>query len=133
MSGRIINGIKYIGLIDSNDLKKQSIEHNIYFTLRDIFWNGEEHDCYMSNHLNGLLLVNQNSYSFGLNKLTYSFARKLYNYLNNFNENRIYFTDKEMEENTDSEYILFDDWWENFQALVQNLNEFIIKHEQIEK
>ena len=128
MSGRIINGIKYVRLMDLNDLKRLSLEHNIYFTLRDIFWNGEENDCYMATHLNGLLLINPKSYSFGFNKLTLSFAKKLHNYLNNFHENRIYFTDEYGEED-DYEYILFDEWWENFQALIQSLNVFIIKHE----
>ena len=163
MAGKIINGIKYVRLMDSNDLKRQSLEHNIYFTLRDIFWNGEENDSYMATHFNGLLLINPKSYSFGFNKLTFSFARKLHNYLNNFHENRIYFTDEDGEEtdedgeetegqrvspvqwppsdtrrdlperlhrmNNDYEYILFDEWWENFQALIQSLNAFIIKHE----
>jgi hypothetical protein len=128
MAGRIINGIKYIGLLDSNDLKNESIEHNIYFILRDIFWNGEEPDCLMVNHLNSCLLVNDESYSFGFNKITLTLARKLYKYLNNFDKNRIYFTEEDIIDDNQTEYILFDDWWENLQNLVKKLNEFIIKN-----
>ena len=45
--GRIINGIKYIYLINDNEFKKKSLYDNIYFTLRDIFANADLADTFM--------------------------------------------------------------------------------------
>jgi hypothetical protein len=30
---------KYIELVNNNEFKNKSLEDNVYFTLRDIFWN----------------------------------------------------------------------------------------------
>ena len=38
---RLISGIKYLELHNSRELKKISLEDNVYFTLRDIFLNYE--------------------------------------------------------------------------------------------
>ena len=38
-NARIINNIKYIHLSNENHLKNKSLEDNVYFTLRDIFYN----------------------------------------------------------------------------------------------
>jgi len=51
MAGRIINGIKYIELLNDNNLKNKSFEDCVYFTLRDIFWNVDARDCMMANNL----------------------------------------------------------------------------------
>ena len=49
-----------------------------------------------------------------LNKHLFSlFAKKLYKYLNNFE----YFTDEDIDNQT--EYILYDDWWDNLKYLVE--------------
>jgi hypothetical protein len=37
MAGRLIEGIRYIGLMNDNSFKSKSLEDNVYFTLRDIF------------------------------------------------------------------------------------------------
>lgn len=59
MAGVIIDGIKYIETMNKNDLKKRSLEDNIYFTLRDIFWNcNDTADCDLANHFNGILTNN---------------------------------------------------------------------------
>jgi len=59
MSGRLINGIKYMYINDDNDFKKKSLEDNIYFTLRDIFWNCDSPDtCFEANYFNGRLTNN---------------------------------------------------------------------------
>ena len=56
MSGRLINGIKHMYINDDNDFKKKSLEDNIYFTLRDIFWNCNSADtCFEANSFNNRL------------------------------------------------------------------------------
>lgn len=136
MAGRIINGIKYIVLHEPNDLKKKSLEHNIYFTLRDIFWNGEENDCIRTNYYNNILRVNNCTYKeegFGfsnaLRENPDNFTKNLYNYLKNFDKKQIYFTNEgeEGDYETNVDYILFDDWWKQLQSLIDDLHEFIIK------
>ena len=41
--GRIINGNKYICLHNNNEFKNISLEDNVYFTMRDIFLNGDSY------------------------------------------------------------------------------------------
>jgi hypothetical protein len=55
MSGRSINGTKYIYLNYPNDFKNKSLEDNVYFTLRDIFWNGDSKQCTTANHYNSII------------------------------------------------------------------------------
>ena len=54
--GRLINGVKYIHLMNDNEFKKKSLEDNVYFTLRDIFANADSADTIMeANYFNGRL------------------------------------------------------------------------------
>jgi hypothetical protein len=47
---------KYIQLLNDNNLKNTSLEDNIYFTLRDIFWNiNNVQIIYEANELNDML------------------------------------------------------------------------------
>ena len=48
--GRIIDGVKYIYLMNYNDFKKKSLYDNVYFTLRDIFANAESFDTMMESN-----------------------------------------------------------------------------------
>ena len=53
MSGLLIDGIKYMCIMDNNDLKKKSLGDNVYFTLRDIFWNSMSADTvFHANNFN---------------------------------------------------------------------------------
>lgn len=59
MAARLINGIQYVKLANDNSLKNNSLEDNIYFTLRDIWLNAECIDyCYETNHFNSILTDN---------------------------------------------------------------------------
>ena len=40
--GILSNGIKYVELMNDNELKNKSLEDNVYHTLRDIFANADE-------------------------------------------------------------------------------------------
>ena len=55
MAGRIINNVKYLRLCNDNILKSKSFEDNVYFTLRDIFINGDIEDALRANDFNALL------------------------------------------------------------------------------
>jgi hypothetical protein len=72
MAGRLIDGIRYIGLMNDNSFKRKSLEDNVYFTLRDIFWNGEVDDLMTANHFNGILT----------NNICYEDRSKNFNYAN---------------------------------------------------
>ena len=54
--GRIINGFKYIRLMNSNNFKFNTLNDNVYFTLRDIFANADSADTVMeANDFNSRL------------------------------------------------------------------------------
>lgn len=40
--------------MNDNTLKSKSLEDNVYFTLRDIFWNGDYDQCISANYYNGI-------------------------------------------------------------------------------
>ena len=123
--GKIINGTKYIHLCDNNEFKKKSLEDNIYFTMRDIFMNVEDiYECIKANKFNYTL-----SNSIKLEERTDAFqyanvlqnkeyVSNLINFLEKINENSFEFT--ELQEDDDkpmSEYIRYDDWWNQFEEL----------------
>lgn len=113
--GRIINGIKYIGLLNNNDLKKLSLNDNVYFTLKDIFANADSCDiCIQANNYNSMLTNNISfekrnknepfQYSDVLEQKEY--VKKLQSWLKNFNIYWFYFLDVDK-----NEIINCDDWW----------------------
>lgn len=56
---RLIDGVKYLQLHNLRELKKISLEDNVYFTLRDIFLNyGYIDDVLRANDFNGKLTNN---------------------------------------------------------------------------
>ena len=56
---RLIGGVKYLQLCNLNELKKLSLEDNVYFTLRDIFLNyGYSYDMLRANDFNDKLTNN---------------------------------------------------------------------------
>jgi hypothetical protein len=76
MSGRLINGIRYMYISD-----------NLYFTLRDIFWNADSSDtCMKVNGYNGMLTNNicfeERSDSFQYKKLEKTELEKISRWLN---------------------------------------------------
>ena len=88
---------------DDNDFKKKSLEDNVYFTLRDIFWNCNSADtCDQSNSYNnrltGGICFEERTDKFKYTNVLYEkdYVERLQRWLNNFNQ--YYFEFSELEE-----------------------------------
>jgi hypothetical protein len=132
MVGRIIDNIEYIEVLFNNKLKSKSLEDNIYYTLRDIFWNcDEEYDIIMTKKFNKILISNNyfdtSEYTDVLYDYCSEFTQELYDYLKNFTKDRIYFIEDKYEEK-ENEYMLLHDWWGQLQQLIKKLEEQLEKH-----
>ncbi len=153
MAGRLIDGIRYVGLMNDNSFKSKSLEDNVYFTLRDIFWNGEVDDIFSANHYNGLLTNNvsfeERDKNFEYTNLLYDYnsdyTKKLYNWLlrltgyklttkpNGWKDGMFEFQEVEEDEEIDmTQYMKYDDWWDQLQELIKKLEEQLRKHEDWE-
>jgi hypothetical protein len=132
--GIIYNGIKYLYLTNPNNLKKISLEDNVYFTLRDIFQNIDDFQFAMESNFfndtftNGISYEERTddfSYSNILNE-DFSFVCRLSDWLSYICE--YYFEFEIIEENIDLEkYITFDKWLSQLTILREHLNEIINK------
>lgn len=122
--GKIINGIKYMCLHNDNNFKQLSLEDNVYFTLRDIFLNGDSVDIILKANEFNAILTNGIYFEERTENFTYSNmlddAQYLYNlirWLKNFSES--YFEFVEPDDKIDMcDYIKFDDWWIQFKTLL---------------
>ena len=139
MVRRIIDNVEYIELLYNNDLKSKSLEDNVYYTLRDIFWNcDEDYDLIMSNNFNKILKNNDSFENFEYTDVLYDycceFTQELYDYLKNFTKDKIYFIEDSVEKNKkDFHYIKFDDWWDQLQQLIKKLEQQLEKHKMWEQ
>jgi hypothetical protein len=129
MATRLVNGIKYIALLDDNNLKIKSFNDCVYYTLRDVFWNVyDEYYCQRANDLNALLVENKSDnsvkYTNALDDINY--IRKIYGFLNSLNEKSFCFADEPFDD--DETYIEYDIWWSNLETLIGNLKTTIIKN-----
>jgi len=129
---RIINGIKYLQNCNDNNLKYLSLEDNVYFTLRELFYNMAELDYIMeanvfNNEISGSICYEDRKSDF---KYTYVLNDKLFVERLNKWLNHIKKTDFEFEEPYDKAddeekywyydmklLIKFDDWWSQFEEL----------------
>ena len=132
--GKLINGIKYMCIHDVDEYKKKSLNDQFYFTLRDIFWNTDSFDVMMIiNNFNHMLT---DGISFDSRTNTFQYTNILYQktelkkilrFLNRIKQTGwfefIELKDKDEEESIDEEYILFDDWWKQFEELRNLLKE----------
>lgn len=144
MAGKLIDDIQYMRLYNDNSFKSQSLEDNVYFTLRDIFLNGEINDVFTANHFNGLLTNNisfeERNNSFEYTNLLYDYnsdyTRKLLDWLYRTYPNKNYsfeFLPLEKDDEIDmKEYMKFDDWWLQFEDLRNKLKEQLEKHKKWE-
>lgn len=123
--GRIIDGVKYINLMNDNDFKKKSLYDNVYFTLRDIFANAYSADTIMeANYFNGRL-TNNICFEDRTERFEYTnelhqkyFVERLQSWLKHFNIHYFEFIElEEGEEIHDESYMKFDDWWVQFEEL----------------
>jgi hypothetical protein len=119
---RFNNNINYIYIHENNELKNKSLEDNVYFTLRDIFNNGNSTDIILqANDFNSQLVDNiyyeERSDQFQYTNILYDkeYLLKLIKFLQPFNEHWFEFT--EFEEEDMKNYIKFDEWFEQFKDL----------------
>lgn len=119
MEGRIVDNIKYIKTLYDNELKLNSLNEFLYYTLIDIFWNTEEfYIVETANHFN-FLLVNKNIdglivFNDSLNDMY--FLIKLNEYLSSLDETDFVFSEIPFEE---GKYIEFDVWWKQLKDLIE--------------
>jgi len=124
--GRIIDGVKYIHLINNNELKKKSLNDYVYFTLRDIFENAYDCDTIIDANrfcekLTGELYFEDDkksiyTYTNVLNKNDY--LKKLIYWLDHINIDSFEFIlIGENEKINMKEYIEWQDWWFQFEEL----------------
>lgn len=127
--GRIINEIEYICLQNDNRFKKLSLEDNVYFTLRDIFLNGDSCDLIMEANSFNQRLTNGISYEDRTEYFAYTnvlddskYLSQLSHWLKHFSEYYFDFVEPESDEEIDmNEYITFNDWWFQFEELRKDL------------
>jgi len=120
MAGKRINGIEYIHLFNCNDFKKNSLYDNLYFTLKEIFWNANSADVSMQ----------ANSYNYMLTIISFEDIpkdefRKILELLNRITYDKGWFEFIDLEEGeeiNEEEYIRFDIWWQQFEELRVMLN-----------
>jgi hypothetical protein len=146
--GKIINGTKFIRLVNNNEFKNKSLSDNVYFTLRDIFLNSESIDKAMdangfNKKLTGGICFEDRCNDFQYTNVLYEsiYVEKLLRWLNNFNihyfefeEEYIDNEDNEVRVDIDlAEYIKFDDWWLQFEQLKALLEQQMKKCIQMEE
>ena len=129
--GRLINGVKYIHLMNDNEFKKKSLKDNVYFTLRDIFANADSADTIMeANYFNGRLTggicfedrTERFQYSNELHQKYY--VERLQRWLKHFDIHYFEFEEPEEDEEIDmKEYMKWDDWWVQFEELRKLIDE----------
>jgi hypothetical protein len=157
MAGRLIHGVQYICLMNDNSFKSKSLEDNVYFTLRDIFWNGEIDDVMSANHYNGLLTngvsFEERDAHFEYTNVLYDYnsdyTKQLYDWLasltgykltskpNGWKDSMISFREVEEDDSDVNEidmtrYMKYDDWWDQLQELMKKLEEQLEKHKKWE-
>jgi len=123
--GRIIDSVKYIHLMNDNELKKKSLYDNVYFTLRDIFANAHSADiCMKSNSFNshltdGICFEDRTEIFQYSNKLHQKdYLKHLLRWLEYFNVQYFEFEEPQEDEEIDmKEYMKWDDWWLQFEEL----------------
>ena len=132
MPGFSVNGMKYIQLINDNNLKKLSLCDNVYFILRDIFMNCDNcMDAVYANTFNseltGEIYYEDRTPTFAYTNVLQdkSFVKKLVDWLNTIGDERWFDFSTNIEdciyEFSDQHYIHIDDWLAQFNALKHDL------------
>jgi hypothetical protein len=127
MSGLLVNGIKYMGIMENNELKKKSLNDNVYFTLRDIFWNSMSADIVFqasnfNDKLSGGICYEYRSDNFDYTNVLYedkNYICKLLKWLKKIAINHFDFLEPEHDEQIDmKKFMKFEDWWIQFSNLI---------------
>lgn len=128
---RLCNGVKYIYLVNDNDFKKKSLCYNVYFTLRDIFANAESVDHliaanYFIRILTSDIYFEERTETIQCKNMLYQkdYVERLQIWLKSFNVYCFEFHEPEEDEQIDmKEYMIFDDWWDQFHELRDLIDE----------
>lgn len=158
MTGILINGIRYFKLMNDNEIKNKSLEDNVYFTLRDIFLNGEIDMIFSANEFNSILTNNicyddrDETFKYSnvlqdgdsnytrqlhkwLNKDVYGVGTEKYGYGVDYYKTYIFKFEELTECEKDcldmTQYIKFDDWWEQLKNLIKQLEAQLVKLEEL--
>jgi hypothetical protein len=124
-------------LYNDSKFKQLSLEDNVYFTLRDIFLNSEcIDDAFTANNFNhrltgGIRFEDRDesfTYTNVLDDLEY--LSRLVSWLEYFKIYCFEFKDQDdaSEEINMDKYIKFDDWWDGFVKLRNQLEENLIEN-----
>lgn len=121
---------------DVDEYKKKSLNDKFYFTLRDIFWNTDSCDVMMIiNNFNSMLTdgisLESRTNTFQYTNILYQKTelKKILQYINRIKQTgwfefiELKDKDEDEEDSIDEEYILFDDWWKQFEELRNLLKE----------
>ena len=131
-STRIINCIKYLQHCNDNNIKSLSLEDNVYFTLRELFYNMYELDYIMeanvfNNEISGSICYEDRKSDFkykdALNDKL--FVDRLNKWLNQIKKTDFEFEEPYDKADDEEKYwyydikllIKFDDWWSQFEEL----------------
>lgn len=130
--GMLINEIKYIHLAFKNDLKKISLEDNVYFTLFDISINADSYDDLMTASIYKDKLACKR-FKDRTDKFKYAnilnekyFVGCLKKWFKTFDTDSFrFFEEKEGNSSIfiEDEYMNFDDWWVQFEELRKLIDE----------
>ena len=119
MAAFIMNGVKYMSLLDDNELKLKSLNDWVYYTLRDIFWNVyEERHIMKASELNETLIIN-GKYTDALNEPP--FLNKLYAFLMSIDDAYFKFSDSHF--NGGESYMEYSLWWKQYKDLCKKIGE----------
>jgi len=110
--------------------KKKSLYDNVYFTLRDLFWNSNSADtCFQANNFNhdltdGIYFEERTEGFQYTNKLHQKYyVERLQRWLKRFNPNYFEFLEVEELAYEDEAYMKFDEWWVQFEELRKLIDE----------
>jgi hypothetical protein len=131
-STRIINGIKYFQHCNDNNIKSLSLEDNVYFTLRELFYNMSELQYIMEanvfiNEISGSICYEDRKSNFKYRNVLNDklFVDRLNKWLNHIKKSDFEFEEPDDKADDEEKYwyydmkllIKFDDWWSQFEEL----------------
>jgi hypothetical protein len=135
MAARFIHGVKYVRLMHDNSLKFNSLEDNVYFTLRDIYWNADIYDvdavnCFNHALTNGMTFEDRGDnfkYSNVLRDFRTDFTCKLCAYLTTFHRKDTFefYQLADMHDINMREYMNYYDWLNQLAHLIKQLEEHL--------
>lgn len=125
MTSRIVNGVKYVALMNDNNLKLKSLNDCVYYTLRDIFWNVDYEYYKTIMELNSLLIDEKKAGPIEYKNVfdDLDSIKKLYGFFTSIEESYFEFVDEPFDKEDD--YIKYDVWWEQLQQLNKQLREIM--------